>query len=323
MCLHDGEQDAYRPEYGELHTLEELSIDNSKKGHRRYVCHSQVRAVDFDAFSERFCRDANITKKRSCDALVIDRTPQLLVEFKNRAVVLKRGPIGDMRIRIPIEGELIEKLYDSAIVLDKAGIHPLLRDRDAITAIIVVSDEQNPRLADLLNASVYGRIFAGGDPMQDALMTAAMNVSVPETAAGESSRRTVENDGMGAYTQTGADSDSEMNMNGVTNAESNAGVITDANTEMNIDTSKIDDAEMDSDMNAEAAADSVVTHDDGIKNGKKTDGEADNPEMDDMETLPVNGFSPKRFKRLEDYLYRNVYFLTGSQFDELIARGSI
>jgi hypothetical protein len=159
--------------------------------------------------------------------------------------------------------------------------------------------------------------------MQDALMTAAMNVSVPETAVGESARRAVENDGVGVYTQTGAENNSEMNMDRVANAESNAGVITDANTEMNIDTSKTDDAEMYSDMNAEAAADNVVTGDDGIKNGKKTDGEVDNPEMDDMETLPVNGFSPKRFKRLEDYLYRNVYFLTGSQFDELIARGSI
>lgn len=203
-------------------TLEKLSID--KESARKYkdrsksVVPSDIRAVDFDAVMRMYCKSVGITPLRSCDALLTCGELTYLIEFKNREVLLtdvqqssghtwdkeesKEERTSDQsrpddleRVleQCDLQQELIEKLYDSVIVLD--GLceddYRLIRCRHRLIGFIVVSHAKNYALGSINDENhqgFYSGFRAQGDPMRDALAMTSMSTAVTNGRADSETR---------------------------------------------------------------------------------------------------------------------------------------
>lgn len=183
-------------------TLQDLSIDTS--GPRTCVTDSTVKAIDFDNFATERCKNWNIQKLRSCDALLINQTTKYLIEFKNRPLHDQNQPehtpetdeqllrTADGRqtfdrhfnVQHDLELELLEKLYESLIIMngaeDEIGSR-LVEDHDTLIAIIAVSSQKNNDIRyynDQEHPSFYSLAFGHGDLLYDGLVMNNLNRSV-------------------------------------------------------------------------------------------------------------------------------------------------
>lgn len=193
-------------------TLTRLSVDKEStrknRGLSNPVVTSEITAVDFDEVMKQYCKTAGINPLRSCDAFIQFDDMAYLVEFKNREVFFTH-PMGNagrtqdnekdesanrandadseqrwenLLEQRDLQQELIEKLYDSAIVLD--GLcqkdYRLIQCRDRLVGFIVVSRTKNYELGsynDEMHAGFYSSFRTPGDPMKDALAMTSMNVA--------------------------------------------------------------------------------------------------------------------------------------------------
>lgn len=185
-------------------TLRELSIDKegSKYGGMAYVTESMVKAIDFDAFAKKQCKSWHVQKMRSCDALLLGERFKYFIRIKNRPLHdqcrFERTPELDERQLSTTEGcqdfdthfimqhklelELLEKLYESLIIIDgaKGKINTrIVEKRDEMIAIIVVSSKKNNNgircYNDCRHPNLYSRVFGEGDPLLDGLIMDNLN----------------------------------------------------------------------------------------------------------------------------------------------------
>lgn len=185
-------------------TLQELSIDKegSKSGDRVYVTESMVKAIDFDAFAQKQCESWHVSTLRSCDALLLGKQFKYFIEFKNRPLhdqcKFERTPELDEEQLSTVEGrqdfnehfimqhdlelELLEKLYESLIIIDgaKGEINTrIVEKRDEMIAIIVVSSKKNNNgircYNDRRHPNLYSRVFGEGDPFLDGMIMDNLN----------------------------------------------------------------------------------------------------------------------------------------------------
>lgn len=190
-------------------TLTNLSIDKESarkhKGKSKPVVNSEIQAVDFDKVMRNYCAGMDITTLRSCDALLQHGTLTYLIEFKNREVFFSKRRPDDVlsppnrqkrhereeeleRVlkQRDLQQELIEKLYDSAIVLDglREDEYRLIRDRNRLIGFIVVSRTKNYALGsfnDNSHPEFYRQFIGHDDPMHDALAMTSLNTATDDT----------------------------------------------------------------------------------------------------------------------------------------------
>ena len=184
-------------------TLQELSIDKeaSKRGDKVYVTNATIEAIDFDDFAKQRCARWNVSKLRSCDALLADQPHKYLIEFKNRPlrdndrsklspereeerlkeVEGRREFDEQFQIQHGLELELLEKLYDSLIIIDGVANIPnnrIIENHNDVVAIVAVSSRKNNDVRiynDRQHPDLYATVFSQGDPVLDNIVMDNLN----------------------------------------------------------------------------------------------------------------------------------------------------